>query len=183
MSGLSGAEQIAIADAWADYAGSAAPFFAAAMPNSLYQPVRAILQVKALLLISSGAVFDFLHCVIKGSVEYPEQVTKTENAYRMFDVAHHWQAVIFATPASAMAATALEACLQWVVLLQAIVDENARHAEDDPRLQPSSVMENVDSEKLKAVIAKKMEKSMRKKEERQAKKDLKRPETAARGFG
>lgn len=45
MSGLSGAEQIAIAEAWADYGGSAAPFFAAAVPNSLDQPIRDVLQV------------------------------------------------------------------------------------------------------------------------------------------
>jgi len=45
LSGLSGAEQIAVAEAWADYAGSPSPFFAAAVPNSLDQPVRAVLQV------------------------------------------------------------------------------------------------------------------------------------------
>eukprot|EP00892_Ulva_mutabilis_P009661 jgi/Ulvmu1/7067/UM033_0127.1 len=109
MSGLSGAEQIAVANVWDKYAGSPTPFFAAAVPNSLSQPVRTVLQ--------------------------------------------------------------------------AIVDEYAAHAEDDPRLQPSSVMANVDSDQLKAVISKKMEKSQRKKEERQAKKDQKKPSSAAQGFG
>lgn len=67
--------------------------------------------------------------------------------------------------------------------LQAVVDEHARHAEDDPRLQPSNVMANVDSERLKAVISKKMEDGMRKKQERQAKKDAKQPSTPVKGFG
>lgn len=67
--------------------------------------------------------------------------------------------------------------------MQAVVDENAKYAEDDPRLQPANVMANVDSEGLKAVIAKKMERNMRKKEERQAKKEAKQPSSPAKGFG
>jgi hypothetical protein len=45
MSGLTGEEQIAIADSWEEFAGSSAPFFAAAVPNSLTESLKTILQV------------------------------------------------------------------------------------------------------------------------------------------
>ena len=46
LSGLTGEEQIAIAEAWEEFAGSPTPFFAAAVPNSLGENVKTILQVE-----------------------------------------------------------------------------------------------------------------------------------------
>lgn len=73
-------------------------------------------------------------------------------------------------------------CVSINSYLQAVVDEHAIHGEDDPRVQPANVMANADSEKLKAIIAKKMDREMRKKEDRQAKKDAKKPSHSAKGF-
>jgi hypothetical protein len=47
MSGLTGEEQIAIVESWEEFAGSPAPFFAAAVPNSLGEGLKTILQVLA----------------------------------------------------------------------------------------------------------------------------------------
>jgi hypothetical protein len=55
MSGLSGEEQIAIVEAWDDFAGSPAPFFAAAVPNSLGEQVKTILQVQCTADCIAGA--------------------------------------------------------------------------------------------------------------------------------
>jgi hypothetical protein len=72
--------------------------------------------------------------------------------------------------------------------LQAIVDENARNLEDDPRLDPSEFLSGIDMDQLRAQVERKLQEKEREAETSNSKSQEERAgdgqsSTPSKGFG